>query len=153
MKKPCATSLKRAEIIEKFINIESLMNSIITRRFFKYPPVEFLFDVLYDPCFTFALRRNIFLKVYPSFNDKKLEDLNRLNNIRNLFAHCGPEVVWVASPPSSHSPTVIPDPKKPREKVFDFESLHKEFLEKEGPMTVYLADIYKKLGGEFIKAK
>jgi len=145
------TSQQRSEVIEGFINIEWLMNAIICQRYFKKMTVKFVFDVLYDPYFSFGLRRNVLLKVYPSFQRDKIEDLNRLNNIRNYFGHCNQEFFRGPVIPPSGTKGVVPDPKSPSRDI-DFDKLYAEFKEKEGPMTTYLATVYKELGGELEKA-
>jgi len=49
----------RAEVIEKFINIETLINAIICQHYFHKLIMPFYLEVLYDEKFNFYLRRNI----------------------------------------------------------------------------------------------
>ena len=80
----------RSGVIEKFINIEWLINAVISQFYFRRVVKSFVFQLLYDVNCTFALKRNVLQKIAPDFS--KLETLNRLNNIRNFFAHCSQEV-------------------------------------------------------------
>ena len=44
---------------ERFINIETMINAIISQHYFKKVPLNFYLEVLYDEYFSFALRRRI----------------------------------------------------------------------------------------------
>lgn len=53
------------------------------------------FEVIYDEHFNFSLRRNIFekiLKKLGKYENNKIQNLHKLNNIRNYFAHCNQEI-------------------------------------------------------------
>ena len=77
----------RAEVIERFINIESIIDAIICQHYFKRVIMKFYFEVLYDEYFSFGLKRRILEKIFKDIDSQKLQDLNRLNTIRNYFAH------------------------------------------------------------------
>lgn len=47
----------RAEVIERFINIEWIINAIISQHYLKRVVVSFILEVLYDEYFSFALKR------------------------------------------------------------------------------------------------
>ena len=66
----------RAEVIEKFINIESIIDVIISQHYFKLPNKSFIFEVLYDEYFSFALKRRILEKIIRSIDGQKVQDLN-----------------------------------------------------------------------------
>ena len=135
----------RSEVIEKFINIEWLMNVIISQYYFKKVVSTFVFYFLYDVNCTFALKRNVLQKIAPSFSE--LEVLNRLNNIRNYFAHCNQEFFEGSEKPKAGEKGKVLDPKDTKNEI-NFESLYKEFMEKEGNITKALADLYVSLGGQ-----
>ena len=144
-------SKTRTEVIEKFINLEMIINTIISQHFFGYVKTGFLFDVLYDEYFTFGLKRRILEKIVSNIDKGMVDKLNRLNTIRNYFAHCGTEIFWGKEHPEKGEKGVIPDPRRWR-KPLDFAALYKEFTETEPQVTQYLFDIYKKLGGHSEKA-
>ncbi len=138
----------RSEIIEKFINIEWLINAIISQYYLKRVVRNFLFDVLYDVNCSFALKRNILKKIDPAF--PRFEDLNRLNNIRNYFAHCNQEVFMGSKKPEPGEKGKVLNPKDTK-KELDFQSLYKEFKSTEGNITKNLANLFVSLGGELTK--
>ncbi len=49
----------RADVIERFINVEWIINAIICQHYFKRVSMPFLLEVLYDEYFSFALKRRI----------------------------------------------------------------------------------------------
>lgn len=138
----------RSEVIEKFINIEWLINAIISQYYLKRVDKSFLFDILYDVNCFFALKRNVLQKIAPSFS--KLEDLNRLSNIRNYFAHCGQEVFPGSKKPEPGERGKVLDPKDTKREL-DFQSLYNEFKSKESDVTKELANLLVSLGGKLFK--
>lgn len=135
----------RSEVIEKFINIEWIINAIISQYYFRKVLQPFVLGVLYDEYFSFGLRRRVLEKIIPSLDKSKIEDLNRLNTIRNYFAHCNQQIfkVFKGSKPEEG---FVPDPKNTK-KAIDFEKLYTEFVSKEKEVTKYLFGIYKDIGG------
>jgi hypothetical protein len=129
----------RSEVIEKSINVEWLINAIISQHYFKKVLLPFVFDFLYDINCTFALKRNILEKIDSNFY-KYGEKLNRLNNIRNLFAHCNQKIININNPEGK-----IYDPKNTT-KVLDFESLYNEFISSEKNVTQDLFNTFLSLG-------
>ena len=142
----------RSEVIERFINLEWLLNAIITQYYFKRIVSSFLFEVLYDEYFSFALKRRILEKIIPDIDGQRLQDLNRLNTIRNYFAHCNQEIFFGIGIPSSQEKGFVPDPRKTDREV-DFKQLYEEFIKKEGLVADYLIAILGKLGGKLVKGK
>ena len=142
----------RSEVIERFINIEWLINAIITQHYFKRIVSSFLFEVLYDEYFNFGLKRRILEKIIPNINLQRIQKLNRLNTIRNYFAHCNQEIFFGSGIPSSKEKGFIPDPKK-LDKEVDFKKLYDEFLDKEKSVTKYLMDILRELGAKMVKGE
>jgi len=133
----------RAEVIERFINIETIINAIISQRYFKRVEKSFYFEVLYDEYFSFGLKRNILKKIVENIDNQKIEDLNRLNRIRNYFAHCNQEIVEGTDKTQKGK---VLDPRN-IEKEIDFEALYSEFTEKAGSVEEYLFKLYQDLGG------
>ena len=135
----------RAEVIERFINIEWMINAIICQHYLKKVITSFMLEVLYDPYFSFALRRRILEKILKNINkyDKQvIEDLHQLNNIRNLFAHCGQEFIMLTDKPLKRK---VIDPRD-IEKELDFESLHDDFMKIVGGVEKYLVKLQYDLG-------
>jgi hypothetical protein len=69
--------------------------------------------------------------------------LNRLNTIRNYFAHCNQEIIQGTDLKQQGK---VVDPRD-IEKEVDFESLHSEFMKIVGGVEEYLAMLFKGLGG------
>ena len=134
----------RSEIIEKFINIEWIINIIISQYYLKRADKSFLFEVLYDEYFSFALKRRILEKIIKNIDNRKVQDLNRLNTIRNYFAHCGQE--YIKGPDKTQKGRVL-DPRNIEEEV-NFESLYTEFMKEQGSVVEYLMQIAAELGAE-----
>jgi hypothetical protein len=134
---------QRCDIIEKAINIESLINLVIGNHYFKLHNQSFLEEVLADEAFSFGLRVNVLSKISPSFNG--LGRLHRIIRIRNRFAHCHP---FFAELDSSGKDTLVAiDPKKPRE-TLDFEGLYAEFNKLYPSVENELVELLKAKGGK-----
>lgn len=97
-------SKARGQVIDNFVQIETLIASIISNFYVgRQNPYSFMFSlqVLYDENCSFGMKRNILKKILELIQlerNKKKEDgsnfekLYKLNKVRNLFAHCGPDV-------------------------------------------------------------
>ena len=133
----------RAEVIERFINIEWIINAIISQHYFKRVLLPFVLEVLYDEYFSFALKRRILEKIIKNIDNQKVQDLNRLNTIRNYFAHCNQEIIEGLDKTQKGK---IIDPRN-IEKEINFEGLYSEFIQKAGNVEEYLFKLYKDLGG------
>jgi hypothetical protein len=133
----------RSEVIERFINIEWIINAVISQHYFRKVIEPFLFEVLYDEYFSFALKRRIIEKVIKNVDKSKIQDLNRLNTIRNYFAHCNQEIIEGKDKKQNGK---IIDPRNIG-RTIDFESLYKEFMKMSGSVEEYLFKVYKDLGG------
>jgi hypothetical protein len=140
-------SQMRSEVIEKAINIEWMINSIICQKYFGYQRIDFISELLYDEYCQFALKRRVLLKICSELTKEFENNLNRLNTIRNYFAHVGPEVI---DGPILQGPTRVPDPRDFSKSV-DFANLHKEFLELERAISTTLFETFKAKGGQFVK--
>ena len=110
--------------------------------------MDFYFEVLYDEYFSFGLKRRILEKIFKDIDSQKLQDLNRLNTIRNYFAHYNQEV-FEASDKEKKAGKVI-DPRNIKSDI-DFESLYAEFKSKERGVEEYLSTLHQALGGVLFK--
>lgn len=152
MTKDKTISNYRSEVIERTINVEWLMNAIISQHYFKCIVREFLLEVLYDEYFSFALKRRIIEKIIDEADKQQLQKLNRINTIRNYFAHCAQEMFMGEVPPPPNSQGSVPDPRKLGHTI-DFEKIYTEFNSIIGDVEKYLSDIYKAKGGELFQYK
>ena len=142
-------SQARAEVIEKFINLEWLINAIISQHYFGKAYLPFVLEVLYDEYCSFAFKRRILEKIVRDIDAKQIQNLNRLATIRNYFAHVGLFSGIVVA--SKEQVDVVPDPRKVDQPI-DFARLYEEFQKKEPSVAEYLFEVYRGLGGIFIKA-
>ena len=106
----------RHNVIDKMIQLETLMNVVISQRYLGALRRDFYLEVLYDEQFTFALRRSIVEKILG-----EQQDLRVLGSIRNLFAHCGAEMFDATL--GAHR---IPHPKDPAKSI-NFQGRYEEF--------------------------
>jgi len=134
----------RAEVIEGLINIETIIDGIISQHYFKQVRINFFLEVLYDEYFGFALKRRILEKIIKNIDNQKVQDLNRLNTIRNYFAHYNQEIFEISDKEKKRGKVV--DPRN-IEKGIDFEKLYTEFKKTEGGVEEYLAKLFHDLGG------
>jgi len=137
----------RSEVIERFINIEWIINSIISQHYFDRLSFPFVFEVLYDEYFNFSLKRRILEKIVKNMDNGKVQDLNRVNTIRNYFAHCNQLIIFGENLKIEGK---VVDPRK-LDRTIDFEILYKEFMTVAGGLEEYLANIYKQKGGILVK--
>jgi len=112
----------RGVIIHDSINIEALIGAIIAVYFVRDDKNnEFNRKVIDDEYFSFGLKIRILEKlnqeVYPQF----FEDIRRINNIRNIFAH---------KVPTLDEGFIYQDSKEEKTEIKYMSDLHKEFLEK-----------------------
>lgn len=141
---------QRGEVINKFINIEWIINAIISQWYMSKVEKEFVLEVLYDVYFSFALKRRIIEKIFAKRCNSKLkpklrymlDSLNRLNSIRNYFAHCTETMTL-----NNIDGEYIPDPKN-HDKPLDFQVLYSEFIKKEKEVNEYFYDLFISIGGK-----
>jgi len=112
----------RGVIIHDSISIDALIGSIIAVYFARDDKNnEFNRKIINDEYFSFGLKIRILEKlnfdVYKGF----FEDIRRMNNIRNLFAH---------QVPTLDEGFICQDFKKEKNETKYMSDLHKEFLEK-----------------------
>ena len=141
----------RAEVIERFINVEWLINAIICQHYLKKTFTNFLLEVLYDEYFSFALKRRILEKILSQIdnqnNKPKIDQLNRINIIRNYFAHCNQQFFEIGDDIGK-----VPDPRKTN-RAINFETLYEEFMSIVGDVELWLSEIFKSIGGTLEKER
>jgi len=141
----------RAEVIERAINVEWLINAIICQHYLKKTFKNFLLEVLYDEYFSFALKRRILEKILSQIDDKdnksKIDQLNRINTIRNYFAHCNQQFFEVGDGTGK-----VPDPRKTN-RAINFRTLYEEFMSIVGDVELWLSEIFKSIGGTLEKER
>ncbi len=98
----------------------------------------FVMDVLYNENFNFGLKRSILEKIIPKIDKYKINMLNRLNKIRNYFAHCNNEIFKGVEIPAPETQGIIPDPRNTNEGI-DFEILYEEFIKQESEVILLSA--------------
>lgn len=135
--------MDRQIVIDRAINIENLVSSLITIHYFpaKGLNIKFMHEVLYDPHCNFSLKINILRKCYPQTSNQLIEQLRRISNIRNIYAHCGLNITNIADPDK----TGVMDPKD-YNKPLEFEKLEKEFTDLAKEIEEQLFRILKETG-------
>lgn len=136
----------RSEVIERTINIEWMLNGIISQHYFHKVVLPFVLEFLYDEYCSFALKRRVLEKIVPDIDKQKLQDLNRVNTIRNYFAHCNQVLIDGPDPTDPVATSKVVDPRR-LDKGIDFERLHTEFIGIAGQVEEYLAAVYVAKGG------
>jgi len=137
----------RGEVIERFANVEYSINSIISQHYLKRVYLPFFLDILYDEYFSFGLRRRILEKIIVRLNvrelyKKRIQQLNRLNTIRNYFAHCN---LRLFEQPESGLDFMTPDPRDVKIDI-DFKKLYAEFFDKVEDVEKFLFEFTNKVG-------
>lgn len=136
--------IDRQSIIESAINVENLLCALIARHFFKPHDginLDFMHTVLYDPLATIGFKVNVLHKCYPDLTKKDIENLRRIFNIRNFFAHAGLRITKRADPDA----VGFINPKN-QDEFLDFEKLANEFNEKANAAEMLLAQLLEKSG-------
>jgi hypothetical protein len=143
----------RADLLERFIQLEVTLNKIIAAYYLGGQQasmfVPFQMQVLQDGNCSFALKRNILRKIlriiYPE-GDKQYRDnfqtLIELNKIRNLYAHCGGQIVY--KPDGAERIIFTPDPERP-EKRIDFTAKYKQFQNDFQKVDVWLWELFEQM--------
>jgi len=113
----------RGVIIQDSISIEAMIDSIIINYFIKENKhSEFLTKVIEDEGFSFGIKINILEKLNFEIYKDFIQDLRRINNIRNIFAHC--------LPGSFTGGLSYYNKNKKEIEVKELGELHSEFLDK-----------------------
>jgi len=141
-------------VLQNFNDMDFLIARIISGLFFGEVRADFVEDVLYDNSMSAYARIQILKKTLKRENmyDKVLNNLDEMNRIRNLFAHC------MTSPTIGHKESEIVsfeiisyDVKR---QVIDLEEENKKFIECTNKVLPYLADLFHEVNsGEYSKKK
>jgi len=127
----------RGVIIQDSINIEAWIDAILINYFIKENKhSEFLTKVIEDENFSFGMKINILEKLNLGTYKRFTEDIRRINNIRNIFAHCLP---------SSFTALSYYNKKTRMHETKELVEFHKEFLEKLKKVNEELGKIFNKL--------
>jgi len=136
----------RGEIIEDFIDLETMVNTVISAHYFKEISIPFYYEVLYDENFSFGFKLKILAKIVPQDkqNRRHIENLRSLNHIRNYFAHRGAQFLPPGELGENGMVGFVPDPKN-LDKVIDYDKLYKDFRNKQTIEFQYLDKLIKKI--------
>ena len=127
----------RGVIIHDSISIEALIGAIIAIYFVKdNKNNEFNRKVIDDEYFSFGLKIRILEKLKLETYKEFFEDIRRINNIRNIFAH---------RVPTLDKGFIYQDSKEEKTETKYMSDLHKEFLEKIKKVDEQLHKIFFKL--------
>ena len=142
----------RRNVLDKFNNLEMLINLAISVFYFKEVNKDFIFRVLHDSLFSSALRINIFLKIVKD-SDKnrfnKIENkIRQMSNIRNYFAHITPQYFDHNEEINMEKVGWFPHPKNPSERI-NLEEEHEKFFELEKEVHPYVTNVCIVLGVKF----
>lgn len=143
----------RGEIVERFANVEYLINAIISQYYFKEVRLDFFHAVLYNEYFNFALRRSILERIIEQlgliheYRKEMQQGLINLNQKRNYFAHCA---LKLYERPDSGAYLGVVDPKD-KNKPIGFKEVYDEFFSKVGGIEKFLAKLAEKLGVKWLK--
>ena len=141
----------RNNILDKFNNVEMMINLIISNFYFKETNKDFIFRVLHNPYFQTVLRIDLFTKIMKdSDNDrisKIISKLKTMSKIRNYFAHITPSY-FSDEEPSPDKVGWSPHPENPN-KTLDFEVEFENFFNLEKDVVPYLIHSCKVLGVKF----
>ena len=78
----------RGYIMDEFIKIELMINVFISQYFLGKVDTDFVLNVLNNEMSSFGFKKTILKQILDEKNyQKKFEDLEKLNRIRNLFGH------------------------------------------------------------------
>lgn len=137
---------QRGDVIARAINVERIMDAVISCHYFGAVKISFLTEFLYDEYCSFGLKVNIVSKIS---KDKSLsQTLRRIASIRNSFAHTGltfNEFVDKNDPTKGYK-VRTPDPKKLHENM-DYVSLYNEFVKLQNDAEDKLMVLFSSKGG------
>ena len=131
----------RGEVMEGMIDLETMINCIISVRYLGKLDNDFYYEVLYDENFNLGLKINILAKILPSEKThlKHIDNLRRLSVIRNHFAHRGTQFLSPGEPGKNDEIGIVPNPRQ-LDQPIDYESLFKEFNKKQDIEVEFLRE-------------
>lgn len=146
----------RGEVIEATCNLEVMINALISMRYLRKVEKNFIQDVLCNDQCTLGLKRSILERWVALAEEKhgkedptvkleraRIQDINRLMRIRNIFAHTSP--AWTDLGDGGHK-DYAPDPKRPGSAI-DYENCIEEFHSLEPAVNRWLMEKYETMSG------
>lgn len=133
-------SKMRGEIVDKLVHLDNALCVLISKHYFSAVRNDFIFDVLYDKNVPVSAKKNMLINIFrrEKLDTAYLGDINRLLEIRNIFAHA-----WVIdcgnTPDGTDTETI--NTLKLRENEnneYDEHALKQEFKEKRIKVMKYL---------------
>lgn len=142
----------RRNVLDKFNNLEMFMNLAISQYYFKEVNKDFIFRVLHNPSFSFALRIDILMKMVKDDDKKRFSNMKnkiqQMSNIRNYFAHITPQYFDSNEEITMETVGWFPHPKDPSKKI-NLEEEHEKFFELEKEVHPYILGICTGFGVKF----
>lgn len=130
----------RGEIVDKLVHLDNALCLMISKHYFSTVNNDFIFDVLYDSNVPVSDKKNMLVNIFrrKNLDAAYLTDINRLLQIRNIFAHAW--IVDVGNTPDGTDSMTVSTLKLriDEENEYDEESLKKEFDEKHIKVMQYL---------------
>jgi hypothetical protein len=117
----------RGRVVDNFVSIELAINAIISQNFLGKIDINFVINVLNNEQSSFAFKRNILVQLIDSDKyKKKIEELHRLNNLRNIFGHASLRLRSGQSREDENAVFDFNDPRK-KDNILDAQKLLDEF--------------------------
>ena len=142
----------RRNVLDKFNNLEMLMNLAISAYYFKEVNKDFIFRVLNNSFCSTSLRIDILLKIIKDSDEKrknKMEtNIKQMSNIRNYFAHITPQYFDEGEEITMEKVGWFPHPKDPSKRL-NLEEEHERFFELEKGANPYIIHVCTILGVKF----
>lgn len=142
----------RRNVLDKFNNLEMLMNLAISSYYFKETNKDFIFRVLNNPFFSSSLRIDILLKIVKDSDKKRfnkiINKIKEMSNIRNYFAHITPQYFDSDEEITMEKVGWFPHPRNPPQRI-NLEEEHEKFFELEKEAHPYIVNVCNVLGVKF----
>lgn len=130
----------RGEVVDKLVHLDNTLCILISKHYFFATRNDFIFDVLYDRNVPVSAKKNVLVNVFrrKNLDTAYLNDINRLLEIRNIFAHA-----WIVdcgnTPDGTDGMTVSTlKLREDENNEYDELALKKEFDEKYIKVIQYL---------------
>lgn len=142
----------RSNVLDKFNNLEMMINLAISAFYFKEINKDFIFRVLNNPFFSSVLRIDLFIKIVKDSDKKRYNEIinkiKEMSNIRNYFAHITPQYFDAGEDITMEKVGWFPHPKDPLKRI-DLEEEHERFFELEKEVLPYIHHVCIILGVKF----
>lgn len=146
-------SQERGQILDVFVTLETCISMIIAKHYFgtqdqKSKELDFQFYILQNSRFNWGLKRDILehLLRVDNLSEANLSELDRMNSIRNTFAH--KQFITNDNPQTPESDVFFPHSRHPfdRARNISAESLKKEFYALFPPVINWLYSLAQTKG-------